>query len=406
VTYPSLSRLIIPALLLVVAWSILPGFKQATAAYKELIVQLPYLVLAIASALAVQFNRSKFIAAAMVLAITYWLIQCCLQVSLQQPAAFFAFTALSLFAPLTLVLIGLLPELGVFNRYGFCLLLVPLIFLIAGMMLQQFDVSIFQSNSGLQAKPFSGYVLSLGSSIVFLVAALTLTVLLCLRDSETDVAILFCLIFLFCTLTFLHQSLISVLMFSAAGICLLHCLIKSSHDMAYRDELTGLRGRRALNERLRGLGRHYVVAMVDVDHFKQFNDQYGHDVGDDVLKVIAKHINRVGGGGTAYRYGGEEFSLVFAGKNIEACQPHLENVRESIENYSILLRDQHSRPDSSKEGKKQRGHNRKAKSVSVTVSIGVAERDEEQSKAEEVLKMADKALYKAKKNGRNCLARN
>ena len=58
--------------------------------------------------------------------------------------------------------------------------------------------------------------------------------------------------------------------------------------MAFRDELTGLPGRRALNERLQRLPRQYVLAMTDVDHFKKFNDTHGHDVGDEVLKLVAQ----------------------------------------------------------------------------------------------------------------------
>ena len=58
------------------------------------------------------------------------------------------------------------------------------------------------------------------------------------------------------------------------------------------------------------MGRHYTLAMIDVDHFKKFNDTYGHDVGDLVLKMVAHQISQVNGGGKAYRYGGEEFTTV------------------------------------------------------------------------------------------------
>jgi GGDEF domain-containing protein len=404
VSYPSPSRLILPVLLLAVAWAGHSNFTAAAAAYGQLAHQLPYVVLAIAAVLALQFNRSKFIGAASTLAMVYWLIQSFLQTSLQQPQAFFTYNAITLAAPLLLMLIALLPERGVFNLYGLCLLLMPVILLIFGMMLLRFDVELFHNYDRLQVKPLPGYILSIAASGVFLFATLVMILLLSLRDSETEIALLASQVFLFCTLAFLHQPMISVVMISTAGICLIISLIKSSHDMAYRDELTGLRGRRALNERLRGLGKRYAVAMMDVDHFKKFNDSYGHDVGDDVLKVVAKQIDQVAGGGTAYRYGGEEFSIVFPGKTAKSCVPYLEVVREAIADYEILLRDQNRRPEDQKEGKRQRGRNKKAKSVSVTISIGVAERNDSNSQPEEVIKAADKALYKAKKNGRNCLA--
>ncbi|AVD81198.1 GGDEF domain-containing protein [Pseudomonas sp. SWI6] len=175
-----------------------------------------------------------------------------------------------------------------------------------------------------------------------------------------------------------------------------------AYQMAFRDELTGLPGRRALNERMQRLGRNYVIAMTDVDHFKKFNDTHGHDVGDQVLRLVASRLSKVTGGGRAYRYGGEEFALVFAGKTAEECQPHLEAVREMIANYAMQLRDQSSRPQDDSAGRQRRAGNA-ATTVSVTISIGVAERLVEHRNPEEVLKAADQALYSAKGAGRNCV---
>jgi GGDEF domain-containing protein len=174
-----------------------------------------------------------------------------------------------------------------------------------------------------------------------------------------------------------------------------------AYQMAFRDELTGLPGRRALNERMQRLGRNYVLAMSDVDHFKKFNDTHGHDVGDQVLRLVASKLSKIGGGGKAYRYGGEEFALVFAGKTLDECMPHLEVIRESIATYNIHLRNQDSRPQDDNQGRQRRAGT-SASSVSVTVSIGVAERVEQRA-PEQVLKSADEALYSAKGAGRNCV---
>jgi len=175
-----------------------------------------------------------------------------------------------------------------------------------------------------------------------------------------------------------------------------------AYQMAFRDELTGLPGRRALNERMQRLGRNYVIAMTDVDHFKKFNDTHGHDVGDQVLRLVASRLSKVTGGGRAYRYGGEEFALVFAGKTAEECLPHLEAVREMIANYAMQLRDQNSRPQDDTAGR-QRRIGSASSTVSVTISIGVAERQVEHRNPEDVLKSADQALYSAKGAGRNCV---
>ncbi|MGE8146981.1 GGDEF domain-containing protein [Pseudomonas frederiksbergensis] len=173
-----------------------------------------------------------------------------------------------------------------------------------------------------------------------------------------------------------------------------------AYQMAFRDELTGLPGRRALNERMQRLGRNYVLAMSDVDHFKKFNDTHGHDVGDQVLRLVASKLSKISGGGRAYRYGGEEFALVFAGKTLEECMPHLEVIRESIASYNIQLRNP-DRPQDDQQGRQRRAGSA-ASSVSVTVSIGVAERLEQRT-PEQVLKSADEALYSAKGAGRNCV---
>lgn len=175
-----------------------------------------------------------------------------------------------------------------------------------------------------------------------------------------------------------------------------------AYQMAFRDELTGLPGRRALNERMQRLGRNYVLAMTDVDHFKKFNDTHGHDVGDQVLRLVASKLSKVTGGGRAYRYGGEEFAVVFAGKTLDECMPHLEMIRETIATYNIQLRNQDNRPQDDQQGRQRRGA-AGASSVSVTISIGVAERLMEHRTPEEVLKAADQALYSAKGAGRNCV---
>nr|WP_272890386.1 GGDEF domain-containing protein [Stutzerimonas stutzeri] len=201
--------------------------------------------------------------------------------------------------------------------------------------------------------------------------------------------------------TFSRYAALNVLS-SHVLLMLVVAIAHEAYLMAFRDELTGLPGRRALNEKLQRLGRQYVLAMADVDHFKSFNDTHGHDVGDQVLKMVASRLRKIGGGGRAYRYGGEEFTLVFPGRSIEECLPHLEAVRQSVESYALQLRDANSRPKDDRQGRMARGK-AAAGQVSVTISIGVAERQGEQRTPDEVIKAADQALYSAKKAGRNCV---
>ena len=196
------------------------------------------------------------------------------------------------------------------------------------------------------------------------------------------------------------------LFMEATGIMLIVALLQESHQLAFRDQLTGLPGRRALEERLRSVGSRYVVAMVDVDHFKQFNDTHGHDIGDQVLRLVAGRLAEVYGG-VAYRYGGEEFCVLFPGSDTAEAERALEAMRRSIEHYRMAVRAP-DRPKQTEEGAKRRGRitpqGPPEKVLSVTVSIGLAAPSGGQP-PREVLKAADEALYRAKKGGRNRVSR-
>jgi diguanylate cyclase (GGDEF)-like protein len=188
--------------------------------------------------------------------------------------------------------------------------------------------------------------------------------------------------------------------FSAAGAVVLVAFVQESHRLAFRDELTALPGRRALDEQLRALGPHYTLAMIDVDHFKKFNDTHGHDIGDQVLKLVAARLAETGGGGMAFRYGGEEFSVLFPGRGLKEALPYLERTRAAVERYRMAVRSD-ERPRHEEAGIRRRGDAAPTKLLSVTVSVGAAEPEVERQPPAQVLKAADEALYRAKKGGRN-----
>ena len=400
-----LFRLLLPLLLLLVSVAAIDKVGLLDSIYLTLFGLLPYLLLTLSLGLAHYFNRSRSFSAAIVLAITYWLIQTHLQTSLSEASALYLYTAISLLAPLAMLILIALPERGLWNVYGLITLLSITTLLIGayGIHQQIAPEDLQQLIANFPIKPYPDYVLSLVASGWFAITLLAAVVFLFHRDAEAEASLLGCIIFVFLTLAFFYQMFISTIMFSAAALALISGLLRNSHEMAFRDDLTGLLGRRALTEKLRSLRKRYSIAMLDVDHFKKFNDEHGHDVGDDVLKIAATQINKVAGGGIPYRYGGEEFAIIFPGKRLESCVPHLEAVRLAIDNYSIALRDRTTRPKPLQEGRAKRGKSRTRKTVSVTVSIGLAERDEDHNKPKQVLKAADEALYKAKQRGRNCL---
>jgi PleD family two-component response regulator len=153
------------------------------------------------------------------------------------------------------------------------------------------------------------------------------------------------------------------------------------------------------------------VAVVDIDHFKSFNDTYGHDTGDQVLRMVAARLARVSGGGEAFRVGGEEFSILFSGKAVKEVVEHLERLRILIQSSTFRVRGGEERrtvtrgPDrrTVARGKRARRVHPQNSSgeLSVTVSIGVAGPTSRLREVEQVIQAADKALYRAKQGGRN-----
>jgi len=367
---------------------------------------LAYLFCLVAVVIAYQFNRSRLLLASFGVAVFYWSVQNHLQVSLSQPDAWRGYLAISLALPVLTFYLLLLPERGIWNLFGFGF---SLAFILLGLICVQLGPWLPQANEAAQIyyapHPVEGYVLSFGVTLLVTLVTLVGTALLCVRNEEVEAALLGAFLSLYLALALLHVEHISVAMCTAAALCLVWGLLRSSHAMAYRDELTGLPGRRALNERLKMLGGNFTIAMLDVDHFKRFNDTYGHDVGDEVLRLVASRIRRVRGGGTAYRYGGEEFCIVFPRKTVEDAVEPLERVREEIANYSMSIRDRNLRPVRAREGNRRRGATRLGSNhVSVTISAGIAARSAANRDADAVLAAADKKLYQAKKAGRNRLA--
>jgi len=188
---------------------------------------------------------------------------------------------------------------------------------------------------------------------------------------------------------------------ASAVLVMLVGILESMFDRAYRDGLTGLPGRRALNDTLPQLGRRFAIAMLDVDHFKRFNDRYGHRTGDDVLKMIAARMLRIPGG-QAFRYGGEEFAVIFRGRAARQAADRMEAFREALAQAPFVIR-RVPRTSQKKRGSRTTRTSSRQR-VNITVSIGVAMPQKGRKKPSDVLAAADKALYRAKKAGRNRVA--
>jgi diguanylate cyclase (GGDEF)-like protein len=160
-------------------------------------------------------------------------------------------------------------------------------------------------------------------------------------------------------------------------------------NQSIRDPLTGLYNRRYLEEslnrelhRANRTGRTLSLIMLDLDHFKHFNDTFGHQVGDILLKEVAGVIKaRVRAGDLACRYGGEEFSLIIAEADVQGTRKCVEAIRDAVKHLSL--------------------HNRGQTLGTITVSAGIAMYPAHGENAEQLVRAADEALYRAKKAGRD-----
>ena len=185
-------------------------------------------------------------------------------------------------------------------------------------------------------------------------------------------------------LYFLKTPHATQIAFLAIAVIIFILLIRESYRLAFYDELTSLPGRRALIEDMAKLGRKYTLAMCDIDHFKKFNDTYGHDTGDEVLKMVATKLSQVSGGGKAYRYGGEEFTILFPSRDVEESFMHVDVLRQNISTSPFVVRNKKT-----------------SKKIFVNISAGVVQNTSKDKDPFAVMKRADNALYKAKKAGRN-----
>jgi len=261
------------------------------------------------------------------------------------------------------------------------------------------------------------------TQIIFGLSALVLLVRAFLTRKPAEHALFWALLTFYFSLRFASSERVSTAYGLAAACMLAISIVESSYLLAYHDELTSLPSRRAFNDALLRLQTPFSIAVVDIDHFKRFNDTYGHDIGDQVLRLVAANLGRVGGGGLAYRCGGEEFVILFPKKKLAEVNDHLEQLRELVEKSKFRMRGPDRRqvargPERRNERTPNHsGKDRKVRqltpqepssSLSVTVSIGVAQSTANSSSPDPVLQAADKALYRAKANGRNrveCAAR-
>jgi diguanylate cyclase (GGDEF)-like protein len=199
-----------------------------------------------------------------------------------------------------------------------------------------------------------------------------------------------------------HRTVL--LLFAALGAVMLWgAVMESSWRHVNIDELTELPGRRPFRHKLRCLRDDYVLAVVDLDHFKRVNDTYGHVAGDQVLRFLATELSRHAAG-KVYRYGGEEFVIVYEDKPYEAVLNDLDDIRDTVARKEFHLRGP-DRPARKPRRFETESAEQSGQRIQLTVSIGAARPSTSYPTPQEVLDAADQALYRAKETGRNRVCR-
>jgi diguanylate cyclase (GGDEF)-like protein len=407
---------LIAVCLLVTAVLLLPATAQLEDSYQVLLKYLPYGLSIVVILLGQQFVQGRIAMAAANLLFGYGIIQFHLQAPLEQDTVRAYFTLLSFYWPLNFFIIYWFPERKLISPLGGLLAAIISLQVVSAYLLVDYVADYPQILSQyLALQPFgqnsehlmADWLLPIAITVMLVIAGMILFIHTLIKRDRSHCVLFACMLASTLLCTWFDASSISSLFSSLIACALLITLLFNSHDLAFLDELTGLPGRRALMNELKHCGKHYCVVMADIDHFKKFNDTHGHDTGDDVLRIVAQELAKVRGGGKAFRYGGEEFTLLFKRKQAAEAEPFIERIRQDIAEYPLIIRDKENRPK--RQTKKEKAKSSlKAKAaathVQVTVSFGIAQRLTEQ-KPEAVMKSADQALYRAKEQGRNCISR-
>src|SRR5260370_19221654 len=157
----------------------------------------------------------------------------------------------------------------------------------------------------------STFPLPTSAWLAFSTAIIVLLARFLLFRKPAESALLWSLAAAFLALHFGGAGKLSLAYYAAGTLILAISIVETSYLLAYHDELTSLPSRRAFNHMLQRLEAPYSIAMVDIDHFKRFNDTHGHDTCDDVLRLVAARLARVRCRGQASRCGGAEISVGF-----------------------------------------------------------------------------------------------
>lgn len=364
--------------------------------YLPYMIILPSLLLCFAFRLTREFNQL------LILLIVYWVLFHFVwhnpyRVHINKT---FLLYSIAILLPINIILHNVLKERGIISLHGLKRLGGTALQMLVVLALLWYGNKTLHRPLSIELLPFlniKGLTIPQLALLGFIAAGIVVSIKTALKPGTLNLNQLGFVIACLLVLQYSRNELYGTLFLSLAALSILIAILLNSYNLAYLDELTGLPSRRALKQALSMLGKRYSVAMLDIDHFKRLNDTYGHDVGDQILKMVASRIRRVSGASKTFRYGGEEFTVLFPNKTLNEAHINAKRICESIAEAPFVLRG-NRRPKNKPPFLTKR---RVQKKIDVTISIGVAQKTGRHKTAQDTLKAADKALYRAKDSGRN-----
>jgi len=385
-----------PFILVVTAWTLAIKSESMGVAAQSLFSVLPYVFAVLAIILSTWYQNSNSFFFTCLLLISYIYMT----VLSKTPAMLFeTISILSVLLPINAVWLSFSQERGIISTYGRNKAI------IIGAQVLWALISIMTKSSIKIPAEFSLPIINLKAPaiVLYIVCIFVLLMNYIFKGQYLSLIFVAVLIETFIMLHFAHRHLIVAIFMSSIFVIMVLALIEIFYSLAFYDPLTGVFSRRALEQEFLKLRGSYIIAMVDLDHFKKINDTYGHDVGDQVLKMVATVLRQYAGTSRVFRYGGEEFVAIFTEMSYNQAVFKMDNVRKLIANRKFVIRDK-NRPEV-KPDNVTTSHNAFQNTINITVSIGLSQKNNLLKTPYEVLKKADEALYKSKNSGRNCITK-
>jgi diguanylate cyclase (GGDEF)-like protein len=363
---------------------------------------LPYVLLLIIIANSISHQQSRELNIAISLIMSYWLMRNLIwPTDTNDATATILFVLIGPLIALNFIIVTILPEKGIQNKNGIHLLLLmsfELMFLIWIVNLTPELFLKYLYYPYFVSEIFDLSPMYQSSIIINVIVFFILLIKAILKQQVVFTGYLGAFISIVLAQHFINTPITSMVYFSVACLILIMAISLNSYRLSKIDIITELPSLRSFKGQLKKLDDHFCIALVDIDEFKEMTDEYGQDVCDQILRMIASRSLLLGRKGFPYRYGDQEFALIFYDMQLHEANKYLATLCDSIANEPFMLRSS-KRPffkPNFTPSLGQSARNSKYKSIPISVSVGIAEKKPHHNNASDVLTTAREALDRAK----------